>query len=158
MQVGQVELTALTSAEQDAYRGKHIGMVYQQSHFLEALTVLENLRIARRMASVSPDEAHYAMLLDRLGIAHKRNRYPRQLSQGEQQRAAIARALVCKPTLILADEPTAALDDYNTREVVRLLQEQATESGATLLIVTHDSRLQAEFDNRVVLDHAIAVE
>ena len=97
------------------------------------------------------DKKHISSLLGRLGLGHKINAKTDALSQGERQRAAIARALVNKPEIILADEPTSALDDLNTSEVIRLLEETASEVNATLLVVTHDGRLKEKFAKQISL-------
>ena len=97
------------------------------------------------------DKREGLQLLEQLGIAHKANSRPRDLSIGEQQRAGIARALIHRPALVLADEPTSALDDGSTAAVMDLLETQATAARATLVIVTHDQRLKDRFGNRLDL-------
>ena len=141
----------LTSQALDQFRGKHIGIVFQQSHFVRSLTVLDNLLLAQRLAGNAIDRSVANAILKRLNIDHKVHQYPSNLSVGEQQRAAIARALINTPDVILADEPTSALDDYNTEQVIELLRTQADAAGATLLIVTHDTRLKSIFDQRIEL-------
>ena len=135
----------------DQFRGREIGIVFQQAHFVRALTVRENLALARKLAGLAPAPEKISELLERLNIAHKQDSLPSALSVGEQQRAAIARALVNEPSLILADEPTSALDDENTEQVVDLLKSQAKAANATLLIVTHDNRLKSIFEQRIEL-------
>lgn len=149
--VGDQEMTALSPAKLDAFRGKNIGLIFQQAYFLRALTVAENLAVAQSMAGTTPDMDLIKEILGRLNIGHKMKSRPDQLSVGEQQRVAIARALVNSPSVILADEPTSALDDGNTDEVIALIREQAEAVKATLLIVTHDSRLRSEFSNQITL-------
>ena len=90
-------------------------------------------------------------LLEHLGVAHKANSRPRDLSIGEQQRAGIARALIHQPLVVLADEPTSALDDSSTAAVITLLESQAAAAGATLVIVTHDQRLKDRYAQRIEL-------
>lgn len=149
--INQTNIGELSSQELDRFRGKHIGIVFQSSHFVRALTIEENLMLAQQLAGNAISKDRIKHLLDRLNIGHKLNSKPHNLSQGEQQRAAIARALVNKPAIVLADEPTSALDDTNCDEVIRLLERQAEEENATLLIVTHDGRLKEYFKNRVLL-------
>jgi len=149
--VADQELNNLSSTALDQFRGKNIGIVFQQSHFVQSLTVRENLQLAQTLAGHSADPGRIKNLLDRLNIDDKINDRTNRLSQGEQQRVAIARALVNSPGLILADEPTSALDDENCKEVIDLLETQAREEGATLVIVTHDSRLKAFFDHKIIL-------
>ena len=150
MVTGQ-ELGALTPAELDAFRGRSIGIVLQRLHLIPALTVRDNLRLARALARLPPDRARIDALIADLGLAALAGVRPSRLSQGEAQRVAIARALVNRPMLILADEPTSALDDANCAAVLALLCAQAEASGATLVIATHDARLKPHFGHRLEL-------
>ena len=142
---------ALGGGELDRFRGRHIGLVFQRAYFVAALTVAENLAIARQLAGLPKDAARIQRTLDSLGIGHHAKARPQQLSVGEQQRVTIARALVNQPKLILADEPTSALDDANASRVSALLRERAGELGAALVVVTHDGRLRGEFKEVVDL-------
>jgi putative ABC transport system ATP-binding protein len=132
-------------------RREHVGFVFQSFHLFPTLSATDNVRLAldvrgepRRAAKVRSREA-----LAKVGLAHKIKAYPRELSGGEQQRVAIARAIVGNPSIILADEPTAALDGANGQAVMKLLAEIARERGHAVLIVTHDPRL-LPFADRVV--------
>jgi putative ABC transport system ATP-binding protein len=132
-------------------RREHIGFVFQSFHLFPTLSATDNVRLAldvrgdrSRTAKVRAREA-----LAKVGLAHKIKAYPRELSGGEQQRVAIARAIVGNPSIILADEPTAALDGANGQAVMKLLAEIARERGHAVLIVTHDPRL-LPFADRVV--------
>lgn len=145
------DLYSLSSKERDRFRGENIGIVFQTPHFVESLTVLDNLLLPAFFTGKSIDKAKAISFLDRLNIADKKNKKNNQLSVGEQQRVAIARALMNEPKVLLADEPTSALDDKNASEVITLLEEQAKLSDAALIIVTHDNRLQARFSNKIVL-------
>ncbi len=129
----------------DRFRGRNIGLVLQRPYFLEALTVEENLAIARRTAGLAADRDLIRSTLAQLGIARYAGQRPRRLSVGEQQRVTIARALVNRPHLILADEPTSALDNRNAARVSALLRQRAAELGAALVVVTHDERLRGDF-------------
>jgi len=145
------DLGKLSESALDKFRGQHIGIIFQQSHFIRALTVRENLRLSQKLANRKPDDKQIEATLDRLGILDKADAKPHRLSVGEQQRASIARALVNQPTLILADEPTSALDDHHCTEVIQLIKEQAAAENITLLIVTHDTRLKEVFDRSITL-------
>ena len=151
VKVGDTNLKKLSTAELDKFRGKHIGIIFQKAHFVSALSVEENLKLAQQLAGLSINTARIKELLNRLNVGHKIYSKTNELSQGEQQRVAIARALVNQPTIILADEPTSALDDTNCEEVIQLLEEQAAAVNATLLVVTHDGRLKERFEKQILL-------
>jgi ABC-type lipoprotein export system ATPase subunit len=151
VKVADTLLSGISSASLDHFRGRNIGIIFQQAHFVAALTVEENLLLAQQLAGMKPDRQRVGSLLEHLGLGHKRKSKTDRLSQGEQQRVAIARAIINRPGLILADEPTSALDDQRCAEVISLLEREAGEVGATLLIVTHDGRLKDHFSNRISL-------
>jgi putative ABC transport system ATP-binding protein len=147
-------MSSLANAKRDALRRTTIGVVFQTLRLISALSVRDNLKLAQRLALGRVDMAEIDSLIDSVGIGHRASARPRQLSQGEAQRAAIARALVGRPKLIVADEPTSALDDANADAVAKLLLEKAEAFGATLLIATHDVRLKAHIPNSVMLEKA----
>ncbi len=149
--IGGKKLNVLSGAALDKFRGANIGIVFQTPHFIEALTVKENLQFAQTLAGNKKDVESIKQVLNDLGIPQKLNDSVKNLSQGEKQRVTIARALINQPKLILADEPTSALDDKNCKAVIRLLKEQAQKNNATLLIVTHDGRLNSEFEQKLRL-------
>ena len=155
MQVAGLDLNTLGDRELDKFRGRELGIVFQQSHFVQSLTVAENLALPTMLtgSNITAEELKVRTheLLDSLGVEHKFNSYPKDLSVGEQQRASIARALVHKPSVVFADEPTSALDDKSTESVIRLLEEETEKVGASLIIVTHDSRLKNRYKDRVEL-------
>lgn len=136
----------------DGFRGQNIGLVFQKPHFVTALNAKENLILAQKMAGINIDLKRIDNLLFQLNIDGQANSKTYEMSQGEQQRLSIARALVNSPKVILADEPTSALDDDNCSEVVKLLQQQANQVEAALVIVTHDARLKELFANQVTLN------
>lgn len=142
---------AMSQQKLDRFRGKNIGFVFQKPHFIQALSVFENVCLASSLSGIPQDKLRVKNLLDKLGIGHKANKLPGALSAGEQQRVSIARALINKPALLLADEPTSALDDYHCEQVIHLLQQTAEEDRATLLVVTHDHRIKSVFSNTITL-------
>lgn len=151
VKIDDTDITQLKATELDRFRGQNIGIIFQTAHFIKALTVEENLVLAQQLAGKPVDKSLIPNYLNKLNLGHKLKSKTADLSVGEQQRVAIARALINNPAVILADEPTSALDDKNTKEVIQLLENQAAEAGATLLIVTHDSRLKEYFKNQIVL-------
>jgi ABC-type lipoprotein export system ATPase subunit len=149
--IGGTDIKTLSSSQLDAFRGQNIGIIFQQNHFVDSLSVVDNIILAQTLAGQRENVAEAKRLLGRLNIADKADKKIRFLSQGEKQRVAIARAIINKPKLILADEPTSALDDVNTVEVLKLLTEQANEANSALIIVTHDTRLKDQIANQVIL-------
>lgn len=142
IEVAGEEMASAAPRQRDAIRRRHVGIVFQAIRLVGALSIRANLELAQRLAG-RRDPGLITRLLERLGLAELADRRPRQLSQGEAQRAAIARALATRPSLLLADEPTSALDDGNAARVAELLIESAAETGATLVVATHDARLLA---------------
>lgn len=139
--IGGEAMTGLGPAARDDLRKRRIGIIFQSLRLVSALSIRANLRLAQTLAGHAADDAAIDDLLKALGIAHRVHARPRALSQGEAQRAAIARAIITKPALLIADEPTSALDDDNAHNVARLLLDTAQAHGSTLLIATHDRRL-----------------
>jgi putative ABC transport system ATP-binding protein len=141
VKVNGCALDALSGAALDRFRGRHVGLVPQRLHLVASLTVLDNLRLAQYLAGLPQDEARTREVLRALSLEPWAEAKPPQLSQGQAQRVAIARAVVNRPQLLLADEPTAHLDDAHCAQVVDLLESQAAACGATLVIATHDQRV-----------------
>jgi len=127
-------------------RRKYLGFVFQKANLVGFLTARQNIEIACEIGSTSSPHARALELLEYLGVKHRADAYPDTLSGGEQQRVAIARALANRPSLILADEPTAALDSIRGRAVMELFRRVAHEQGAAVLVVTHDHRSLDVFD------------
>lgn len=149
--LGATELTALSEAERDTARGQRIGIVFQQFHLVRWLTVAENVGLARSLAGLRPEPARLRETLGRLGLGDRLGARPAELSTGERQRVAIARAVACEPDLILADEPTASLDDARAADVLALLTDEAERAGAALVVATHDRRIAPAFADRLDL-------
>lgn len=144
-------ITPLSVAEAAALRAAQIGLVYQRPHFVGSLNVLDNLLLANYLANKTTNKQRATQLATQLGFAEHLSKKTNQLSQGEQQRVSIARALMNTPNVILADEPTSSLDDTNCENVIQLLKQQSEQIGASLVIVTHDQRLKDVFANQVML-------
>jgi putative ABC transport system ATP-binding protein len=151
VEVSGENLRRLDGARLDRWRGSTVGIVLQALHLVRHLSVRDNLRLAQYLAHAPQDDARIADTLAALGVADKAGRRPTELSQGEQQRVAIARAVVNRPKLLLADEPTANLDDAAAAAVVDLLAGQAARHGATLVVATHDARVKSKFRERLEL-------
>jgi len=148
---------ALRGAARDTFRGRSIGMIFQTFHLLPGFSAVENV-MAALMFSDIPAREHRTRalsLLDRLGITTP-DRDPDRLSVGQQQRVAVARALACRPALVLADEPTASLDPENSAAAVELIQSVCREQNAALLCVSHDPSLPSRFARRASLDELAA--
>ena len=144
-------LSALGGAALDRFRARHVGIVFQRLHLIGALTVRQNLLLAQSLAGFAPSPARAAEMLESLGIADRMNARPHALSHGQAQRAALARALINRPALLLADEPTSNLDDANAARAIELLRGAARDRGALLVVASHDSRLAAGFSRRLPL-------
>ncbi len=151
LRLGNTQYSSLPARQLDRFRGENIGVVFQRPHFVEALTVEENLKLLQRVARKRPNKQRVSEILAVLGIENKKQVKPQQLSQGEQQRVGLAMALVNQPSLILADEPTASLDDSNCEKVLSLLQAEASRSEANLVVITHDRRVKELFGKKIEL-------
>ena len=139
------ELASLGEAQRDRLRAETIGYIFQTFNLLQGHTVLENVELGMAFGR-GVNRAHAEVLLKRVGLGDKYHHYPRQLSTGQQQRVAVARALANRPKLVLADEPTGNLDRRNARESLMLIREVCRETGAALLLVSHDERVLAQFE------------
>lgn len=146
------EVTLGGQAIGDAVRRRSIGIIFQTLRLVSALSVRANLLLAQKLQMGAQDTALVDATLETLGIAERAGARPFELSQGEAQRAAIARALVVRPALLIADEPTSALDADNTQKVANLLIDAAKDAGASLLIATHDLRLKPYFERSLTLE------
>ena len=140
--VGGTDLATLTGGARDRWRGRSVGLVPQRLHLVGALDVRANLLLAQYLAGLPQDRARVDELLAAVGVGELAHRRPRALSQGQAQRVAVARAVVNRPALLLADEPTANLDDAHAAATLELLQRQARATGATLVVASHDARVR----------------
>ena len=135
----------LSNKDLDKFRGKNIGIIFQSPYFVNNLNLMDNLLFSLFLSQNQQDKNVVIELLNQVGLNDKIYSKPNDLSQGEKQRASIALALVKKPNLILADEPTSSLDDNNCDLVVSLLKEQSQLNKCKLIIITHDARLKKHF-------------
>lgn len=145
-------LVEMSVAELSSFRARNFGFVFQDHHLVSSLSVWDNLNLARHLAQLPEDPTWSDHLLGHLGLSEYKHSNPAHLSQGEAQRAAIARAAVTKPTLMLADEPTSSLDDDNAVRVIELLKSLSEEFGSTMLVASHDSRVKPYFFQSLTLE------
>ena len=140
------DMAALGESGRDRLRAESIGYIFQTFNLLQGYSVLENVMLGMAFGAGS-DRAHATAMLERVGLSHRLQHYPRQLSTGQQQRVAVARALANHPKLVLADEPTGNLDHRNARDSLALIRETCRENGAALLLVSHDPGVLAAFED-----------
>ena len=143
------DITTLKDEEMSVFRRRKIGLVFQSYHLIPVLTVEENIQMPILLDHKKPDREYIDHVIEMLGLKDRRKHLPNQLSGGQQQRAAIARALANRPSLILADEPTGALDSTNGNEVMALLQDSVKKLNQTLVLITHNIDLAREADRIV---------
>jgi putative ABC transport system ATP-binding protein len=152
------EIVALGEAQRDRLRADTIGYIFQTFNLLQGHTVLENVELGMAFGR-GVDRARAGDLLQRVGLGDQQRHYPHQLSTGQQQRVAVARALANRPKLVLADEPTGNLDRRNARAALALIREACREAGAALLLVSHDEGVLGQFEDRqdfATLNRALA--
>ena len=152
------DITSLGEDQMALLRGRKIGFVFQSYHLIPTLTAEENVLLPMELAGNSHDGRKRAReLLDRVGLAGRRDHYPVQLSGGEQQRVALARAFALQPPILLADEPTGNLDSATGQVVLELMLALNRERGTTLVLVTHEESIAACADRRIVLRDGLVV-
>ncbi|MEO7837299.1 MAG: ABC transporter ATP-binding protein [Acidimicrobiales bacterium] len=157
--IGSTELTSLSESARTAFRKGAIGVVYQADNLLPFLTVSENVRLQLALCGDDDDVLpRTEALLERLGLGGLGERLPDELSGGQRQRAAVARAIVHRPSLILADEPTGALDDSNATAVIGLLTDAHRDLAATVVMVTHDPAVAERMERVVSLRNGALVD
>ncbi len=140
---GDTDLTALSEEEMTEFRRRHLGFIFQQYNLLRNLTVYENVQIG---SDIGTDTLDIGELLQKVGLEKARDKYPHQLSGGEQQRVSIARSLAKNPDIIFCDEPTGSLDEENSRKVLQMLQELNNEYKKTVVLITHNNGIAAMAD------------
>jgi len=149
--IAQQSLTTMNSDQRADLRRHHIGVVFQSFHLIPSLTARENVALPLEISGQRNSRKHAMNMLDKVGLSARHDHYPAQLSGGEQQRVAMARALIHKPELIVADEPTGNLDENTGELVMQLLFDLNRDSGTTLLLVTHDAHLAQQCDRTLRL-------
>jgi putative ABC transport system ATP-binding protein len=142
----------LSEAGRDRFRAERLGYVFQTFNLLPAFTAYENVLLGMTFARGKRDVDRARQLLDRVGLSHRASHKPRQLSVGEQQRVAVARALANRPRLLLADEPTANVDPANQQRIIDLIRETCSEEKVALVMVTHSSDVAGQFARVVRLE------
>ena len=145
-------LDTLSERQLSAFRARNLGFIFQAFHLLSHFSALQNVCIGAEIAGVPGALARSREALERVGLAGRMGHLPGQLSGGECQRVAIARAVVARPAILLCDEPTGSLDPRNADKVFQLILDLHRDLGTTLVLVTHDPRLAAQMDVRMVLD------
>ena len=143
------DITKYNDDELSIFRRRKVGFIFQAYHLIPVLTVEENIKMPVLLDHRKPDKEYIDHIIELLGLSERRRHLPNQLSGGQQQRTAIARALANNPTLVLADEPTGALDSKNCQEVMDLLMKSVHDIGQTLVIITHNMDLAREADRIV---------
>lgn len=138
--------STFNSSQRDHFRGAFLGMIFQKHFFIEGLSVFENLLAAQKLVGAIPDKAYLLQLIEKLDIQALAHQKAYKLSQGEQQRFSIARALANKPAWVLADEPTSSLDDRNCNNFAGLMQMDLTGNPLSWIVATHDQRLRDYFN------------
>ena len=152
------DITKMNDEQMSVFRRRKIGFVFQAYHLIPVLSVEENIMMPILLDHRKPDKEYVEHIMELLGIVDRRKHLPNQLSGGQQQRAAIARALANRPALILADEPTGALDSRNGSEVIALLQNSVKQLNQTLVLITHNIDLAREADRIVKIADGEIVE
>jgi len=149
--IDEVLINSLSHSQLDTFRGQHIGLVFQKSHAITSLNVYDNLKARLFFSKKAIDEKNIAALLKQLDLIENKKSKINELSVGQLQRLGIAMAVIHQPKLILADEPTSSLDDENCEIVMNLLQQQAKQHQANLVVITHDARIKSSFKNVMTL-------
>ena len=147
IRIDGTDMAALPEPSRDRLRAAKLGYIFQTFNLLQGYTVIENVVLGMSFSPLGADFKHASELLRRVGLGHRLDHFPRQLSTGQQQRVAVARALANRPRLVLADEPTGNLDRRNARESLSLIREACRENGAALLLVSHDEEVLGQFTN-----------
>ncbi|MDO5560529.1 MAG: ABC transporter ATP-binding protein [Oscillospiraceae bacterium] len=152
------DITKKKDNELASYRRKSIGFIFQNYNLIPVLTVAENIVLPLNLDNTPPDTAYLDELLNLTGLTQKRNCFPHQLSGGQQQRTAFIRALIHKPKLILADEPTGNLDSKNSREIIAILKTSVAKYNQALVLISHDPAIAAQSDKIFIMKDGCMTE
>lgn len=150
--IGGTDISTLSRREAAIFRRRKVGLVYQFYNLIPIITVRKNILMPLLLDKRKPNQEYFDQVVNSLGIADKLEALPNQLSGGQQQRAAIARSLIYRPALLLADEPTGNLDQRNSREVMDMLKLSNRNLQQTILLITHDERIALEADRIITLE------
>ena len=150
--IGGTDISTLSRREAAIFRRRKVGLVYQFYNLIPTITVRKNILMPLLLDKRKPNQEYFDLVVNSLGIADKLEALPNQLSGGQQQRAAIARSLIYRPALLLADEPTGNLDQRNSREVMDMLKLSNRNLQQTILLITHDERIALEADRIITLE------
>lgn len=151
------DIYAMNDEQMAVFRRRHMGFVFQQFNLLNEYNVRKNICMPMILDGRKPDPQFFDDVVNALGLKEKLRKYPSELSGGEQQRVAIARSILARPYLIIADEPTGNLDKKTGDEVLRLLTDCASKFGQTLIMVTHDPEIAAQADRRICIQDGVIV-
>lgn len=146
------DLASLNRKQAAIFRRRKVGMIYQFYNLIPTLTIRKNILMPLLLDKKKPDPEYFEQIVQSLGIADKLEALPGQLSGGQQQRAAIARSLIYRPALLLADEPTGNLDQHNSREIVDMLKLSNRNLAQTIVLITHDEKIALEADRIVTIE------
>ncbi|MBU5427681.1 ABC transporter ATP-binding protein [Tissierella pigra] len=159
------DISSMNETESALFRRKNIGIIYQAYNLIPTLNVEKNISLPMLLDGVKPDKEEFHKIIEMLGLNERLNHFPNQLSGGQQQRVAIGRALIYKPSIILADEPTGNLDSKNSKIILELLKRSNKEYNQTIIMITHDEevalsadRMLTIIDGKVVSDKVISHE
>jgi putative ABC transport system ATP-binding protein len=149
--IDKVALNSLKNNKLDTFRGENIGLVFQKKHAIQSLNVFDNLKARLLFSNALVTDKKIEIVLAQLGLSQLKTSKVSELSEGQLQRLGIALSVIHNPQIILADEPTSSLDDKNCKIVIELLQNQAKQTNANLIVITHDYRIKACFQNSITL-------
>lgn len=149
--INEVALNTLKSNKLDTFRGENIGLVFQKKHAIQSLNVFDNLKARLLFSNALVTDKKIEIVLAQLGLSELKRNKVSELSEGQLQRLGIALSVIHNPQVILADEPTSSLDDKNCKIVIKLLKNQAKQTNANLIVITHDHRIKACFQNSITL-------